>query len=340
MTTISKPFVSVVMPVRNEGNFIRDSVSALLHQDYEPQRLEIIVADGMSTDATRDILYELSKSVDGPSLQVIDNPRQIFSTGFNRGVAAARGDVIVMMGGHTVVDPDYVSKAVEALISHGADCVGGFIETVALDAASEVIAIAMSSKFGVGGVAFRTMRNELREVDTVAFGAYRRTTIDRLGPVDEELVRNQDDEFNYRLRSAGGRILLVPSIKSRYYSRSSLGKLARQYFGYGFWKVRVMQKHHGQMQPRHFVPPLFVAAVLGAGALSFWRSWPFLVLLGSYGSACLLAAAAVSRRVGSKYFFKLPWIFMILHISYGAGFLVGLVRFGGRWRSSSAPAAV
>ncbi len=331
-----KPRVSVVMPVRNEGAFIRQSAGALLRQDYPPERLEIVVADGMSEDDTRAILAELAAQQDHPRLRVIDNPRRIFSTGFNRGVAASSGEIIIMMGGHTMVASDYVSEAVKALETHGADCVGGFIETVAMDAASEPIAWAMGSKFGVGGVAFRTVENELREVDTVAFGAYRRATLERLGPVDEELVRNQDDEYNYRLRSRGGKILLVPSIRSRYHSRSSIGKLARQYFWYGYWKVRVMQKHPRQMRWRHFVPPLFVCALIAAAAIGFVSPWPLVFIAGAYVLAASLASVAVSAKQGWKHILRLPLIFATLHLTYGAGFLAGLVRFASRWRRDAA----
>ncbi len=331
MTPSSKPRVTVVMPVRNEGKFIRQSAGALLRQDYPHELLEIVVADGMSDDDTRAVLAELGSAAKGPHLRVIDNPERIFSTGFNRGVAAATGEVIVMMGGHTVVADDYVSEAVKALETHGADCVGGFIETVAMDAASEPIAWAMGSKFGVGGVAFRTVENELRDVDTVAFGAYRRQTLNRLGPLDEELVRNQDDEYNYRLRSQGGRILLVPTIRSRYHSRSSLPKLARQYFWYGYWKVRVMQKHPRQMRWRHFVPPAFVAALLTSAAAAFATILPLALIAGAYILAAVAASAAVSANAGWRHFVRLPLIFATLHVTYGAGFLAGLVRFAGRW---------
>jgi len=332
MTPSSKPLVTVVMPVRNEGKFIRQSAGALLRQDYPHELLEIVVADGMSDDDTRAVLAELGSGGKGPRLRVIDNPERIFSTGFNRGVAAATGEVIVMMGGHTVVADDYVSEAVKALETHGADCVGGFIETVAMDAASEPIALAMGSKFGVGGVAFRTVENELRDVDTVAFGAYRRQTLNRLGPLDEELVRNQDDEYNYRLRSQGGRILLVPTIRSRYHSRSSISKLARQYFWYGYWKVRVMQKHPRQMRGRHFVPPAFVAALLASAAAAFATILPLALIAGAYILAAVAASAAVSANAGWRHFVRLPLIFATLHVTYGAGFLAGLVRFAGRWR--------
>ncbi|HYK02974.1 MAG TPA: glycosyltransferase family 2 protein [Thermoanaerobaculia bacterium] len=337
MTTSSKPRVSVVMPVRNEAAFIRHSAGALLQQDYPGELLEIIVADGGSDDATREILDSLAREQAAPRLRIIDNPERIFSTGFNRGVAAADGEVIVMMGGHTVVAHDYVSEAVKALEASGADCVGGFIETVAMDAASEPIALAMASKFGVGGVAFRTVRDELRDVDTVAFGAYRRATLDALGPLDEELVRNQDDELNYRLRGRGGRILLVPSIRSRYHSRSSLRTLARQYFWYGYWKVRVMQKHPLQMRWRHFVPPLFVASLVTAAAIAPLTVWPLVLLSGAYVAAALSAAVVVAATAGWSHILKLPLIFATLHLGYGAGFLLGLVRFAHRWRRAAPP---
>ena len=172
-------------------------------------------------------------------------------------------------------------------------------------------------------------------VDTVAFPAYTREVLAAAGPFDEELVRNQDDEYNYRLRKMGRRILLAADVQARYYSRSSPGKLWRQYFQYGFWKVRVLQKHPAQMQPRQFVPPLFVAALLGSGLLGLFKPVGRILCglaAGSYLVVNLLASLITARQAGREHAKRLPLIFVILHVSYGLGFLVGLVRFVNRWR--------
>ncbi len=332
------PLVSVVMPVRNEESFIARSLGAVLAQDYPAERLEILVVDGMSADGTRQVIARVARQGMGHSVHIVENPQRIFSSGFNLGLAQAQGEVIIMLGGHTELAPDYVRRCVEQLVAHPeCACVGGVIETVAETPVGRTIALAMSSPFGVGGVAFRTGARRPLEVDTVAFGAYRREAMERCGPLDEELVRNQDDEYNYRLRALGERILLAPEIRARYHSRASLGSLWRQYFQYGYWKVRVMQKHPRQMRPRHFVPAAFVAALFGAALGAFFSPWGrglLALVAGAYLLANLAASFLAARRAGWRHLPLLPLAFATLHLSYGLGFLVGLVRFAGRWRES------
>lgn len=325
-------FVSILMPIRNEATFIERSLGAVLAQDYPHDRMEVIVADGMSTDGTQQIVRTLQAR--HSNLNLIDNPGQIVSIALNDGFAQAQGDIIVWIGGHTEVAPDYVQRCVHYLENYDVDCVGGSIETIADTLEGQVIALAMSTPFGVGGVHFRTQSNRLRETDTVAFGAYRRSTMERSGPLDVELVRNQDDEYNYRLRELGGKILLAPDIHSRYYSRSSISSLCKQYYQYGFWKVRVMQKHPRQMRPRQFAPPAFAAALISSSALALL--FPAArVLLGlivsSYGLVNLTASVWTSRKHGWRHLPLLPVVFAALHLSYGLGFLMGLIRFANRW---------
>jgi GT2 family glycosyltransferase len=220
------------------------------------------------------------------------------------------------------------------------------MDTICETPEASAIALAMSSPFGVGGAAFRTGVTERRYVDTVAFGAYTREAITATGLFDEALVRNQDDEYNYRLRKLGGRILLAPEIRSRYYSRSSLASLWRQYFQYGYYKVRVMQKHSRQMRLRQFAPP---ALVLGlAVALAFA---PFLtigklslaLIAGGYLIASLLATAVLWSKAESRAVrlaATLPLCFVILHIAYGSGFWLGLVRFWNQWEGRRSAAVL
>jgi hypothetical protein len=188
----------------------------------------------------------------------------------------------------------------------------------------------MSSRFGVGPSSFRTIRDRTVLVDTVAFPAYTRAALELAGPFDEELVRNQDDEYNYRLRKLGGSLLLAADVTSDYYSRGSLRLLFRQYFQYGFYKVRVMQKHPRQMHPRQFVPPAFVlglATTLVAAPASHIGRLGLLALSGAYGVAILTAAIGIARREGWAQFAPLLAAFPALHVGYGAGFLTGLIRF-------------
>jgi glycosyltransferase involved in cell wall biosynthesis len=330
-----RPTVSVVLPVRNEAEYIERSLGAVLAQDYPAELMEIIVADGASDDGTPGIVTKLIDR--HPNLRLISNPEGIVATGLNRAIAQARGEIIVRVDGHCEIAADYVSRCVEHL-RLGADGVGGPVQTVGETPLAQVIAAAMSSKFGVGDSAFRTVTGKTMLADTVPFPAYTRTIIDKAGPYDTELVRNQDDEYNYRLRKMGARILLAADVQSRYYSRSSLRSLWRQYRQYGYWKVRVLQKHPFQMSARQFVPPFFVAAVATAVCAAPFSAEGKIVLsaiLSTYVAANLAAAVSVIRRHHLSRPAMLPLAFAALHTGYGVGFLVGLVRFWDRWGTTA-----
>jgi succinoglycan biosynthesis protein ExoA len=329
--TRNLPFVSVIMPVRNEQEAIRRSVSAVLSQDY-PYRLEVLIVDGLSDDDTRTIAAEIAGH--DARVSVIDNQARLMAPGFNYGLSFARGEVILMLGGHTEIEQTYVSRCVRLLQEKRADCVGGVVETLCETKVGKAIALAMSSSFGVGGVNFRIGTSAEKYVDTVAFGAYTREIIDRAGLLDERFVRNQDDEYNYRIRKLGGRILLTPDIHCRYYSRSSLGALWRQYFQYGYWKVRVTQRHPRQMRLRHFVPMLFVSTLLlllGVALFSRTGLWLFGLMAGSYIVANLAASISLALKRNWRLLPLLPLAFAVLHLSYGLGFLLGLVKFWRHW---------
>ncbi len=332
--TAAYPFVSVILPIRNEARFIARGLGAVLAQDYPVDRLEVLVSDGMSTDATREIVKSAQDR--HPQVRLIDNLGHIVPTGLNAALAQARGEIIVRVDGHCEIAPDYVRRCVDHLLHDGVDGVGGPLETIGDTSLAKAIATAMSSPFGVGGSAFRTVRNKTMLADTVAFPAYTRSIMDKAGGFDEELVRNQDDEYNYRLRKLGAKILLAADVQARYYSRTSLRSLWRQYFQYGYWKVRVLQKHPRQMQPRQFVPPLFVAALLFTLLLL-----PFspitgcvlgLAISGSYLVVNLAASVMAARQAKWRLLPYLPVIFTVLHLSYGLGFLTGLVNFWNRWK--------
>lgn len=322
------------MPIRNEAAFIERSLGAVLAQDYPPERMEVLVADGMSTDHTREIIASLAQTSPVP-VTLVDNPGKIVPTGFNRALAQARGEVIVRVDGHTLIEPNYVRECVAALGRSGADNVGGRMNAVSSSPFGAAVALATSSPFGVGGARFHYSDDE-EWVDTVYMGAWPRSVFERIGGFDEEMVRNQDDEFNYRLQGAGGRVLLSPRIQSRYYNRSSLRSLWRQYYQYGLYKVRVLQKHPLQMRPRQFAPIALVSAVLGGALLApFSRVlrglWLLAVVL--YAAANLAASLHTARRHGWAHLRFLPVVFGTLHFSYGLGFLRGLVKFYNRWSS-------
>ena len=323
-----QPLVSVVLPVHNEGPFIEGTLDAILKQAYPPEKLEIIVVDGQSSDDTRARVEAIARQNPYRSVHLVSNPQRIFAAGFNLGLERARGEAILMMGGHAEPCPDYVRRCADELSRSDVQCAGGFIVSIPNPDANAAIGIAMSSPFGVGGVGFRMRPTETKEVDTVAFGLYRRDVFERLGGLDEQMVKNQDDELNMRIRKHGGRIVLLASVSCRYYTRASFAKLWRQYFAYGYWKVRLLQKHPKQMSLRHFVPAAFVGGVIIAGIGSVlvpWMRFLLAAIIGSYvvalGVATLIEAAKESRIR-----FSLPLAFAFLHVSYGLGFCLGLIR--------------
>ena len=325
--------MTLILPVRNESGFIERGLRAVAEQDYPLDRMEVLIADGKSTDGTREIILRFAKSHPELKIRILDNPGKIVPTGMNIALPKARGEIIVRVDGHCLIAPDYVRNCVEHLQKDGIEGVGGPMETIGETPMAKAIAIGMSSPFGVGNSAFRTTSGRSMLADTVPFPAYTRKAIERAGLYDEELVRNQDDEYNYRIRELGGRILLADDVRSTYFSRASLKGLWKQYFQYGFWKVRVLQKHPRQMSPRQFAPPLLVLGLIASALLAvssglrpFSLAIPLLYLLAN-----LLGSFYTAARRGWNYLMYLPVIFAILHISYGLGFLTGLAKFRNRW---------
>lgn len=327
------PLISVLIPIRNEGLYISRCIKSVLEQDYPQDQIEILVVDGMSTDITKEIINSYQQA--HPNIILFNNPGKIVPTGMNRLIPQAKGEILIRVDGHCVIAPDYVSNCVSHLQEDGVDGVGGPMHSIGEDLVSQVTALAMSSKFGVGNSSFRTESGVTKLADTVPFPAYTRAIIEKVGLYDEELVRNQDDEYNYRIREAGGKILLAEDVKSEYYSRGSLKKLWKQYFQYGFWKVRVLQKHPRQMSLRQFVPLAFVLALVLTLFLSLLVPWGWKALLALVG-AYLLTNLSASIIIGSGQSFNklllLPLAFAIIHFSYGLGFLVGLFKFWNRWK--------
>lgn len=316
-------------------------LGAVAHQDYPSNQIEVLVADGMSEDGTFELLRDWAAEY--KNRYVFQNPGKIVPTGLNILIPKTKGEVIIRVDGHCVIAPDYVSNCVQHLEEEGVDGVGGPMHTIGEDLISQVTALAMSSKFGVGNSSFRTETGQTKLADTVPFPAYTRTIIEKVGLYDEELVRNQDDEYNYRIREVGGKILLAEDVLSEYFSRGSLKKLWKQYFQYGFWKVRVMQKHPRQMSLRQFIPLIFVLSVITAIVLALSVSWGWIVLLtilGIYVAINLGFSALIAAKKGWELLGLLPAAFAIIHVSYGLGFLLGLFKFVNRWndRTGKVPA--
>jgi len=332
--TESFPFVSIVMPIRNESACILAALESLAAQDYPPNQMEILIADGLSTDGTRTLVSDFRTAHPSLSIQLMDNPQRIVPAGLNLAIRASRGELIMRADGHTIFPENYIRLCVMTSKSMRCENVGGRMLAVGETSFGEAASVAASSPFGVGGALFH-YGSRAAWADSVYLGCWPSEIFRSSGLFDEELVRDQDDEFNYRLRSHGGRIWFNPEIHSRYIARSTPGSLFRQYFQYGFWKVRVLQKHPKQMSPRQFVPPLFVLTLLCSVVLALLVPWGWYILAGVAGIYLIAnLAAAIKNGRGHKpeVVLLLPLAYAIIHLSYGLGFLVGLFRFARRWK--------
>jgi len=331
------PAVSLILPCRNEQPFIEACLQSLFAQDLPAGSFEILVADGLSTDGTRAIGARLAAA--HACLRVLDNPGRIVPTGLNTAIRAARGPIIVRIDAHTQYAPDYVRQCLAVLHETGADNVGGPWVAHGTGYVGRAVAAAFQSSFAVGGARGHNP-HYTGPVDTVYLGCWRREVFERIGYFDEELVRNQDDEFNLRLQRAGGRIWQSPRIQSWYQPRTSLRALWRQYMQYGYWKVAVVQKHGRPAALRHVVPAVFVGTMLLLPLLALlwprvWGLWGALGLLYSVGT--LVASVATAWRRGLTLLPVLPVVFACYHLGYGYGFLRGLWDFV-LWRRPPAEA--
>ena len=320
--------VSVIVPCRNEKKYIPNFLESLLKQKLNNIKLEILIADGMSNDGTRDLLLQISNKY--PNFKIIDNLQGIVSTGLNEAIRQASGDIIIRMDVHTEYAEDYIQKCVKTLIDTGADNVGGAWTAKGKNYLQNAIALAFQSPFSSGGAGSHDI-NKDGCVDSVYLGCWWKRTLLEVGLFDEELVRNQDDELNLRLTRAGKKVWQSSSIKSTYYPRSSIKSLFQQYAQYGYWKVRVIQKHRVPASIRHLVPGIFIGAILitGIGSIiNVWMLYYFLMILGIYICTILIISLITCWKNSQMNYLKvLPFIFSAFHLGYGYGFLRGFVNF-------------
>ncbi len=326
------PFLSVVIPCRDEVAFIDFCLDSILSSDYPSDRMEVIVADGLSIDGTRGRLA--LRAARDPRLRVIDNPQRTTPAALNRAIAAARGEIVVRFDAHAAMPPDYLSRAVDLLASSHASNVGGVIRTVPQSHGpfSAPIALALGSRFGVGDSAFRTLSRETnpgpRAADTVFGGAFPRELFTRLGGFNENLTRGQDMEFNLRLRRAGGVILLDPKMVCDYFARAGLASFLAHNFSNGVWAVLPFAfSEIIPVRARHLIPLAFVAALAVSLALPF----PWSIAIATIYAALNLAASARIALAGRRWSLLalMPFAFASLHLAYGLGSAWGCLRLAG-----------
>jgi len=333
------PTVTIVVPARDEQDHLGACLEALADQDYPADRLDVVVVDGGSTDATRAIAS--ARAAGDARFRLLANPRGLVSVALNLGFAVATGEVLMRVDAHTIPESDYVRRSVEALAATGAANVGGPMSPRGETPAGEAIACAMTTRFGVGTARFRFAR-EVEEVDTVYLGCYPRAILERVGPFNEALVRNQDYEMNWRIRSAGGKVVVDPRIRSVYLTRRTLREAAGQYASYGYWKARMLRMHPASLQLRQLAAPGLLLALLAAAVVSAFdvagvsgpspARWVFPGVAGAYLAGVAAVAVGFAARRGWRL---LPWlvaVFPTLHLSWATGFLLGCAPLGRRER--------
>ena len=317
--------VSVIVPVYNEAAHIEGTLRSILANDGAASA-EVIVVDGMSEDGTRRVVQRLAAQ--HANVRLLDNPHRTVPHAMNLAIRAAHGEILVRVDGHAEIAPDFLAMCRLELDAHPeCACVGGAIEYVPEGTHAPAISMAMSSSFGVGNATFRLGGRE-GYVDTLAFGAYRKGALMEIGLFDEDLVRNQDDELNYRLIRSGHKIWLSKRIRSRYFGRSTFSKLYAQFYQYGYWKVFVNRKHKVVTTLRQLVPPSFV---MGVGSLAVvpmflpTTYWPLLIVVVAYLFAALWFGLRKTRR--PRRLAEVMLAFATLHFAYGLGYLEGILHF-------------
>ena len=322
--------LSVICPIYNEEKYIAQFLDSLLTQDYPKEDLEILLVDGMSKDRTREIVAEYI--VKYPFIRLIDNPEKIVPYAMNRGIDAAKGDVIMRLDAHASYQPDYFSVLVKGLKRLNADNVGTVCKTDVLNKTPKTIAIreVLGNKLGVGNSTFRTGIDKEQEVETVPFGCWPKEVFEKYGKYDVRLVRNQDIELNKRIVRGGGKIYILPDTYCTYLARETLKALAKNNYGNGKWNILTVYytKLFSSLSLRHFIPLMFLLSLIVPLLLAFiW--WPFALV----SAASLLAYTGLLSVVSLKLsiqknlnFFYLLITFFVLHLSYGWGSLMGILK--------------
>ena len=325
------PFVSIIIPCRNEQRFIGSCVDSILESDYPADKMEILVVDGQSTDDTASVVAGISSR--DSRIRLIPNPKLITAAAFNTGISESKGEVVMILGAHSKIGGDYVSRCTKALFELGADNVGGVLKTVPRNDTflGRAIVRALSHPFGVGNARFRSGASHPIEVDTVFGGCYRREALKRTGPFNEKLIYSQDIEFNIRFRMGGGIIMLVPEIETTYFALTSFFPFLRHNWRNGKWSILpFVYSPSFPVSPRHLIPLTFVLSLICSLTASlFWHRaiWITAVIAGSYTLSAVAAASQImAKEKDMRYLIVMPFMFAGLHLNYGLGSLWGVAQ--------------
>ncbi|WP_424213467.1 glycosyltransferase family 2 protein [Streptomyces sp. BI20] len=330
-----QPAVSVIMPVLNEERHLRDSVRHILAQEYDGE-MEVVIALGPSSDRTDEIAAELVR--EDPRVHTVPNPTGRTPAALNAAIKASRHPIVVRVDGHGMLSPNYIATAVRLLEETGAQNVGGIMHAEGENAWEQAVAAAMTSRIGVGNAAFHT-GGEAGPADTVYLGVFRREALERQGGYNEEFIRAQDWELNYRIRESGGLIWFSPELRVSYRPRPSVRALAEQYRNYGRWRHVVARYHAGSINPRYLAPPTALVAIAAGTVLgAAVTPWAFAVPVG-YLAAITAGSVPAGKGLPLAARARIPVALATMHMSWGAGFLTSPRSLARKVIASRRPAA-
>jgi len=323
--------VSIIIPCYNEQKRIHTLLAAIYAQTYPRDSIEVVIADGNSTDNTRAIIEGFTLTCPDLSIHLIDNPKRTIPSGLNKGIKASHGDIIIRIDAHSQPYPDYVERCVDALVSGLAENVGGVWEIQPGDQTwmAHSIARAAALPIAVGDAMYRHATKPAY-VETVPFGAFKREMLALVGFYDETLLTNEDYEFNSRILQSGGRIWLDPKIRSQYFARSTLAELSMQYWRYGFWKWKMLRRYPKTLRWRQALPPLFVLSLLLTivAAIFYHQLWiiPLGELIIYYLILMVVSFQTSLQKKNWKLFFGIPPAIITMHFSWGLGLLWSIIK--------------
>jgi succinoglycan biosynthesis protein ExoA len=324
------PTVTIIVPCYNEQDTIGLLLTAIYSQTYSRAKMDVVISDGMSTDSTRDNIEKLKRKFYDLDIQIVDNPKRNIPSALNQALEVAKGEIIIRLDAHSVPRLDYVERCVSALKDGKGDNVGGawIIRTKGKGLLARSIMIAASHPLGVGGAQYR-IGGTAQAVDTVPFGAFYRSLIDRVGRFDENLLSNEDYEFNARVRKAGGMVWFDPEIQSTYFARSSIIALAKQYWRYGYWKFRMLKRYPKTIRWRQALPPLYVASIILFCVIVVffpWIKWLIITQIGIYSLVLLISGFMVGIKDRDPgLVLGVPVTIAVMHLSWGLAFIWSLI---------------
>lgn len=321
------PFVTALIVMRNEHNYIERSLMSFVNQTYPKDNYEIIVVDGGSDDGSLDIVNNIIQkySTERFHISILDNPKRILAAGWNLGIKAAKGEYVTRIDAHAVADPDFIEKSVEVMMRTKASCVGGKLTSISEDGTDNIVSKILSSPLGVGNSSFRVSNSE-GVVDTAVYGLYKKDLFERIGYFDESMVRSQDLEMHGRIRRDGGIFYFSPVIHSTYYTRNTIKKMLKQAYGNGKWNMVLIKRGVSGLSLRHLVPFIFVLYFLLSVAGGFVYHWIWWLCLGVLFLHLMLGVIfSIKKSAKVKEILAMPFLFMALHFAYGLGYFSGLL---------------